>query len=242
MQTNEIRRCSYLAPAFTVASEQAAHRPLALIEVGTSAGLNLLWDRYGYRYRGRDGRSIVAGAVGSPAQIECELRGEIALPGSDIQAEVFSRTGIDLRPLDLRDRTDLLWLQALIWPEHVERRELLEAAATIYERHPPSLVAGDAVEVLPGVLDRIDAEVVPVIFHTHTLNQFSQEMRIRLEGIIAESAARRDGPVFRIGNDLGGGGPHHSTLKLRCYEPNKCDERMLANVDGHGRWMEWLAQ
>jgi hypothetical protein len=46
VQTNEVTRCAILAPAFSVVYEFGGHRPTALVEVGASAGLNLLWDRY----------------------------------------------------------------------------------------------------------------------------------------------------------------------------------------------------
>jgi len=74
VQTNEVSRCAYLLPAFGLIAE-TARLPLALVEVGASAGLNLLWDRYGYRYR-HQGRVQAAGDVNSPVQIEAELIGK----------------------------------------------------------------------------------------------------------------------------------------------------------------------
>src|SRR5579885_256979 len=70
LQTNEVTRCSNLLPAFELISRRAGRQPLALIEVGASAGLNLNWDRYRYRYG-----NICIGSEHAPVQISCTLKG-----------------------------------------------------------------------------------------------------------------------------------------------------------------------
>ena len=52
-----------------------AGEPLHLIEIGPSAGLNLIWDSYGLRYR-RDGEVFTLGAQHAEVMLDCELRGE----------------------------------------------------------------------------------------------------------------------------------------------------------------------
>lgn len=47
-QTNSVRRCAALLPAFETVSRELDRKPFALVEVGLSAGLNLRWDRYRY--------------------------------------------------------------------------------------------------------------------------------------------------------------------------------------------------
>jgi hypothetical protein len=74
VQTNEVGRCACLLPAFTLAAGMAGGRPLALVEVGASAGLNLLFDRYAYDY----GDGVPRGEAGSPVRISCSLRGPAA--------------------------------------------------------------------------------------------------------------------------------------------------------------------
>jgi hypothetical protein len=74
VQTNEVGRCACLLPAFTLAAGMAGGRPLALVEVGASAGLNLLFDRYAYDY----GDGVPRGEAGSSVRISCSLRGPAA--------------------------------------------------------------------------------------------------------------------------------------------------------------------
>lgn len=238
VQTNEIRRCSYLLPAFSLIAAIASNRPLALVEVGTSAGLNLLWDAYGYRYTHGQGVTE-AGAPDSPVQIESSLRGANRLDFPLLLPRVQSRTGIDLNIIDLRDELDSLWLRALIWPEHEERVRLLQSARPLVQRVALRLLSGDAVLLLPQVLEEVPLDAAVVVFHTHTINQFSPEASARLTATIAHAAAKRD--IFRLANDIGGGGPNHSALKLVEFRDGEQRERHLANVDGHGRWLEWLA-
>jgi hypothetical protein len=238
VQTNEIRRCSYLFPAFSVIAALAQNRPLALIEVGTSAGLNLMWDAYGYRYQ-YDQEIINAGRPGSVVQIESSVRGDNRLNLPLSLPQVQSRTGIDLNIVDLRDDVDSLWLRALIWPEHDERIKLLQNACPIIQQAPLNLISGDAVLLLPGILEAIPSDAALVVFHTHTINQFSAEAKESLTSILEQTGAKRE--VFRLANDMGGGGSNYSALKLVQYHNGQQSEHHLANVDGHGRWLEWLA-
>ena len=238
VQTNEIRRCSYLFPAFSVIAALAQNRPLALIEVGTSAGFNLMWDAYGYRYQ-YDQEIIDAGRPGSVVQIESSVRGDNRLNLPLSLPQVQSRTGIDLNIVDLRDDVDSLWLRALIWPEHDERVKLLQNACPIIQQAPLNLISGDAVLLLPGILEAIPSDAALVVFHTHTINQFSAEAKESLTSILEQIGAKRE--VFRLANDIGGGGSNYSALKLVQYHKGQQSEHHLANVDGHGRWLEWLA-
>ena len=48
-QTNEVGRCSFLLPALSLIAGEVG--PLGHLDVGASGGLNLLLDRYEYRYR-----------------------------------------------------------------------------------------------------------------------------------------------------------------------------------------------
>ena len=150
-QTNEPGRCAALVPVLA-----ALPGPLALLEVGASAGLCLYPDRYAYRYGDR--------VVGSGAPvIDCALTG--AAP-PDRLPEVVWRAGLDLNPLDVTDHADLAWLDALIWPELTHRRARLRAAAAIAAADPPRLVRGDLLDDLPALAAEAPAEATLVVFHT----------------------------------------------------------------------------
>ena len=156
-QTNETARCAGLLPAFAAV---AGGRPLAQIEIGASAGLNGLWDHYGYDYAGR-----VAGDAGSPLRIACEVRGGGAPPLDP--PPVAWRAGIDLSPFDLHDPDDVRWLRACLWPDQPARHARFEAALAVAHEHGPVDVRrGDALALLPGVIESAPAGALVCVFHT----------------------------------------------------------------------------
>ena len=149
-QTNVVRRCTCLVPAFSIVAAEAG-RPLHLVDLGASAGLNLNFDRYGVRYT-RAGREVLRwGDAAAVVQLEAELRGD-GLPRLEPDIAVGDRVGVDLDPVDALDPDALLWLRALIWPEHLERHQRLVDAAEELRAHPVRLLGGDAAEALPGLL------------------------------------------------------------------------------------------
>ncbi|TDB74720.1 DUF2332 domain-containing protein [Micromonospora sp. KC721] len=155
-QTNEPGRCAVLLPVLA-----ALPQPLALLEVGASAGLCLYPDRYAYRY----GDHLLG--AGAPV-LTCAVTG--MAPPSRLP-EVAWRAGLDLNPLDITDPVDVDWLDALIWPEHEHRRARLRAAAAVATAEPPLLVRGDLVDDLPALAARAPAGATLVVFHTSVLYQ-----------------------------------------------------------------------
>ena len=155
-QTNEVGRCAILLPVLA-----ALPQPLALLDVGASAGLCLYPDRYAYRY----GDHQIG--TGDPV-LSCVATG-MAPPAG--RPEVVWRAGLDLNPLDVTDPADLAWLEALIWPEHAHRLARLRAAAALAAAEPPLLVRGDLVDDLPALAAQAPADATLVVFHTSMLYQ-----------------------------------------------------------------------
>ena len=151
VQTNEVGRCAVLLPAFAIAAERSAAREAAFVEVGASAGLNLLWDRFHYEY----GEQASWGDSSSPVRLACEPRGEPLPAIPDAMPGVAMRVGIDLAPVDVGNADAVAWLRALIWPEHRHRVAALEGALRIAASERPTLIAADALDALPGVLDSV---------------------------------------------------------------------------------------
>ncbi len=232
VQTNEVRRCACLLPAFGLAARRGGDQPLALVEIGASAGLNLLWDRYGYDYG--DGRR--AGDPRSPVQLACAVWGDRRPPIPDPFPAVASRVGVDLDPVDVRDPEETRWLRALIWPGQTERAELLGRALEVVRRDPPRVLAGDSTERLPAMLAAIPPDVTLCLFHTFALYEFPDEARERLLGLLAEEARRR--AFFRI--SLEWRGEEDALLELVSYADGGQTEERLAWCDTHGAWLEWL--
>ncbi|MFG1868205.1 DUF2332 domain-containing protein [Micromonospora arborensis] len=221
-QTNEVGRCAVLLPVLA-----ALPQPLALLEVGASAGLNLYPDRYAYRYGDHQIGS------GEPV-LECAASGlepPVRVP------QVVWRAGLDLNPLDVTDPDDVSWLDALIWPEHAHRRTRLRAAAAVAAADPPLLVRGDLVDDLPALAARAPAGATLVVFHTSVLYQVPPPRREAFVQLVSEL------PGHWIANEAPTVLPYdglpdppsdalHNVVAL--------DGRPLAWARGHGQAMTWF--
>jgi hypothetical protein len=235
VQTNEVSRSACLLPAFGLVAQHERRYPLALIEIGASTGLNLLWDHYGYRY----GEGLHRGSFISPVQLECTLRGKKHPPLPAELPTIALRMGIDLKPVDMQDPAETLWLRALIWPEHRERVERLERALEIARCQKPLLMAGDALDLLPEIIASTPLDTTLCLFHSFTMNQFTEEERQQLSAILSEASMRR--PIYRIAfEELTSDG--YPQLSLYFYHSQMETHRTLAHCSSHGDWLEWVAQ
>ena len=235
VQTNEVARCAILVPAFELVAQQARGRALAMIEIGSSAGLTLLWDHYHYQY----GRNLQCGPPNSPVQIECELRGAIKPPVPDEFPKIKSRQGIDLNPLDLRDPESILWLRALVWPEHQRRAEQLERAVEIARDHPPKMTRGDALELLPKMMDGVEADAQLCVYHSFTLSLANKGPREKLESILTQVSRKRE--VFWVSFEWARN-TEIPLLEMSKFEKMVKTGKKLAMAQAHGEWLEWLSQ
>ena len=233
VQTNEVARCAMLVPAFELVSRQSGKRPLALLEIGSSAGLTLLWDQYHYRYDG----GLECGPSNSLVQIECELRGPHRPPVPHDLPEIKWRRGIDLNPVDLNDPENVLWLRALVWPEHRRRDRQLEQAIEIAKMDPPKIVRGDALEILPDLIAQIGRDLQLCVYHSFTLSLASKEPRDRLESILAQSSEKRN--IYWISFEWAKD-QETPLLELVRFEHTVKKERKLARAQPHGEWLEWI--
>ena len=221
-QTNEAGRCALLLPVLA-----ALPQPLALLEVGASAGLCLYPDRYAYRY----GDHPVG--TGEPV-LDCAVTGMAAPTG---RPEVVWRAGLDLNPLDVTDPADVAWLDALIWPEHAHRRARLRAAAAVAAADPPVLVRGDLVDDLPALAARAPAGATLVVFHTSVLYQVPvarREAFVELVGGLRGHWVSVEGPDVLPYDNLPAPPDQalHNVLAL--------DGKPLAWTRGHGQAIDWF--
>jgi len=225
-QTNEPARCATLLPALAQLPP-----PLALIEVGASAGLTLLFDRYSYDYGGH----LIPGSDPDAPTLRCVPRGPVPLP--ERLPVIAWRAGLDLNPLDVTDDDDVHWLSCLVWPGEGDREERLAAAVAAARRDPPAIYRGDLLTDLPALAAQAPAGATLVIFHSAVLAYVAPEGRRRFSGTVRSLPAvwlssEAPGVVPGVSVPACQGGP---LVLIR-------DGRTpLACADGHGAWVHWLA-
>jgi hypothetical protein len=236
-QTNEVGRCAVLLPALPSG-------PLALLEVGASAGLCLLLDQYHYQYG-----AMSLGVASSPVHLTCAPAGPVPLPTA-IPAVVWRR-GLDLHPIDVRDDEAIRWLLACVWPDHPARRRRLEGAIALARVRPPVVRVGDLVDVLPTLLAEVPPATQFVVFHSAVLSYVSEERRRAFADALADASRARD--IVWVSNEGAGVVPEITALapplgnlqfllgRTRFTSGRRQDE-LLALSHPHGAELTWLGR
>jgi hypothetical protein len=228
VQTNEVQRCWGLLPGFLAVADG---RPLDLIELGPSAGLNLFWDRYRYRY----GQSTWGNASAA-----LELSGEAeGGPPSELfsrRAGVRRRTGIDRRPVDITTDHGTRVLEAFVWADQVDRLERVRKAIEIARADPPRLMEGDYVDVLPGLLAERDLDALTVVFHSASLMYLREEDRALVESALEQEGQR--GSLAWVSYEFVESDALSFALDVQTWPGER---RRLARLHGHGSSLEWVA-
>ncbi|MFB8008243.1 DUF2332 domain-containing protein [Nocardia sp. NPDC056000] len=231
-QTNEAGRAAVLLPALA-----RIPGPLALIEVGASAGLCLYPDRYSYRYDERvaiDPADCISDVV-----LTCATSGNPPLPAE--LPNVVSRTGVDLNPLDVENADDMRWLECLIWPEQQHRRDRLRAAITIARTDPPHLVTGNLLDTITDLVAQVPSGATPVVFGSAVLAYLDPASRLAFERTIRalpcrwitnEGVGVLDSVAARL---------PHSPSTTRGSFALSLDGHPLAYTGPHGQSLDWIA-
>ena len=229
--TNEVARSAYLRAGFlTIAAQEK--EPLHLIELGPSAGLNLHWHRYNYRYV-TETAVHEAGADDERFLITTQIVGG-RVPPLGPQPRLGLSLGLERDPVDLNDRNARDWLKALVWPDHRDRFRRLEDALSAVGGLAVDIRAGDALGLLPEALAECPAGGTICVFHTMTTYQFSKTEREALENLLTRASVRR--PLWRLSMELSDG---VYPLKLdRCADGAK-QTRVLGFCDPQGGCPEW---
>jgi len=173
-QTNEPGRCATLLPLLA-----SLPQPLALVEVGASAGLCLYPDRYSYRYTTSLGEHRLGD---SQIAMACAVTGPAPLP--ERLPEVVWRAGLDLNPLQANSGDDRRWLASLIWPEQIDRAQRLDRALDLVAADPPRIDTGDLLIDLPGLLADAPSGATVVVFHSAVLAYLDEGQRSRFTDVM----------------------------------------------------------
>jgi hypothetical protein len=232
-QTNEVARSGVLVPGFlTIAAETGL--PLALLELGCSAGLNLVPDRYACRLGTRD-----AGNPESSLRLEPVWEGA-APPAAALDIE--SRAGVDLNPLDLHSPDARNRLLAYVWPDQPQRLERMARAIAITAEDMPEIVQGDAA-------DFVETRAIPrkgvatTVFHSIAFQYFPAQTQARIHAHMERAGARATAAAplawLRFELEPGADSETPPALRLRLWPGG--EDRLLARAHPHGKLVQWLA-
>ena len=234
--TNEVGRSAVLRAGFGALAEERRSQLLYLIEVGPSAGLNLIWDRYGARYL-RDGAAVAEMAPDSKLVLSCELKGGGVPPVGKLP-HIAGRVGLELNPVNLADQDDRDWLRALVWPDQPQRLSRLQTAIGMFLERPAEIRGGDALALLPAALAQVPPGAGICVYHTIALYQFSPQKRQALRYLLARSGLGR--PVWRLSFEFATGIKY--AVKLTQYQDGVVRARTLGLAQPHGAWIDWGAK
>lgn len=248
IQTNECGRSAIIGPGLTWLAT-ALEAPLALVDVGSSAGLNLLCDSYRLDYAERG----ATGPADSPVRVECRVTGGDP-PIAQRLPSLVTRIGIDRVPIDLSDPDDARWLLACVWPD-TGRLERTAAAIALARENLPAVMSGAANEVLPEVLGRLPPQCAAAVVTTWAFGYFSTEERGQFLDILDEQSHRRrigwlcaedphvvDGFSADGASEAGEGpAPVPDVLGATVLDRGRSRRVLLGYTHPHGRWIDWRA-
>ncbi len=242
-QTNEVGRCALFMPALGLLDDEVG--PLSMVDIGASAGLNLLLDRYRYEY-------APGGSVGpaSPVRLPCSIRGAVPVP--DALPRLAAAIGLDNNPIGLDDHDGLRWLEACVWPDQIDRFERLVAAIDLARSVQPVVrpvvKRGDAVDDLAATVVDAAAAGHPTVTNSWVLNYLSTEARRRYVAILDELGQRFDlswvlaeSPAQTVGLPIPTTEPAEelTVLSVVRWRGGSRDVRRLGTCHPHGYWMHW---
>lgn len=242
-QTNEVGRCGSLLPALGLLGDEVGS--LGLLDVGTSGGLNLLLDRYEYRYRDPAGTEQTVGGP-STVTITVDITGDVPVPV--VIPTIAARCGLDQRPIDVTDDGEARWLEACVWPDQADRFHRLVAAVDIARSDPPEILAGDAIASIGAAIERVGAHAHPVVTNSWVLNYLTSDDRRSYLAELERVGASRDlswvyaeapAHIPELPNEPDPKSAHRTVLSMVRWRDSKRTIAHLATVHPHGFWMHW---
>lgn len=231
VQTNEVARSAVLMPGLMMVAARFG-LPLALHELGASAGLNLRLDRYAYDLGGRE-----VGPADAPIRLTPAWDGP---PPPPAEVRVAARRGVDLNPIDLLHDAPRARLLAFVWPEQEARRARLEAAIAAFLADPVPIDHGDAADWVDAHV-ALAPGVATVVMNTIAFQYFPPDSQARIVARMAAlgSAATADAPLAWLRFELKGA-ETGSVPALRLTMWPGGDDRLLATAHPHGASVTWL--
>jgi hypothetical protein len=229
VQTNEVRRSAALAPCFLHVAART-RLPLRLREIGSSAGLNLVFDRYGY--------ALGPHRLGdTAAQLVLEADWDGGAPDADAPLAIADRRGCDVAPFDVRDPEHRLRLASFVWPEQIERLERLRAALAIAQADPPPI---DAAPAGAWVAEHVSPQdgVATVLFHSVMWWYVPEAERARITELMDAAGARATAAAPLVWLRMEGTRLEETDLRVRFWPSG--EDVLLGHAHWHGAAIRWL--
>jgi hypothetical protein len=233
-QTNEAGRSANFIAAMLWLADKGLPPRYECLEIGSSAGINLMMDRYAYDLGG-----VRVGPAEPAMAFVPEWRGD---PPPACAVEIVAARGCDVAPVDLTDPAQALRLKAYIWPEHTVRFERMEAAIAAAKDRPPEIVRMDAAAFVEAELAKPQAAgTTRALMHSIVWQYVPKDQQARVIAAMeaAGAAATPERPLAWIAVEADRT-VHRHALTVR-YWPGGEDSRQLAWSHPHGADIEWIA-
>jgi hypothetical protein len=229
VQTNDVGRSGSLLCGFALIARRTK-LPLRLLEIGTSAGLNLCWDHY--RYEWSNGSWGLTGSAVSLKNVF--VAGAPLIPS---QITIAERAGCDPCPVDIHTGSGLTTLLAYTWPDQVERIERTKAAVSIAREVPFTIDNSRAADWLEARLQQPVAGAATVIFHSVVWPYIAEPERERIRGLIQQSGARAShkSPLAWLRMEA-----EDNQLQIRLQIFPGLEEQVIATSQPHAPAVHWL--
>ena len=234
VQTNAISRCSYLMPIFSkIIAEE--NKPTTIIDIGTSAGLTLNFDKYEYWYNGKKvtGKSNVL--------VKCRTI-ESSIPDIYPITQPLQKIGIDQKPIDPTDKDDILWLKALVWPDQLERFVTMDEALKLKELERIRFVQADSILDFEREIQKADRHHTLIVYATHVLYQFTQVRKNEFYAMLERIGQIRDFYFLSVEGMKALVEKYNSketVIELITYKNRQKAVDFLGETNGHGNWIRW---
>jgi hypothetical protein len=231
VQTNEVQRSWVLVPLLLRVAQRTGAKTFDLVELGPSAGLNLVWDRYRYRYEaGEWGRA--------DAILSFEGEERRPVPGDllELELQVRERIGIDRSPIDVTTEDGARLLRAFVWAGQEGRMERLDGAIEALREDPPQLVQGDFVEELSQVLAAQPRDGLTVVYQTASFGYIGDEGRERVRAVLEQGGQARPLAFISTGKPRD---PEEHCWGLRLVYWPGGEREFAGHADFHGSWLRW---
>ena len=237
VQTNAINRCSYLAPIFSKLIEDNHERAVTMIDIGTSAGLTLNWNKYEYNYN-----KIVS--IGkSNTKVNAEVR-DSAIPEFKLPKKEIRKIGIDQHIIDPANIEEARWLQALIWPDQLERFEILNEALKNEDLKTIEFIEADTVIDFAKIIEAITKENLLIVYCTHAMYQFPIKMKEEFWEMLDKVGEERDFYFLSaevIKSQREKYNAQNAVVELTIYKDGTKKQSLMAEANSHGNWFTWKA-